>query len=215
MSWLTVRYIVTSAPYENLTISNCLSEKMSSTSATAGDSIMTHATRQDWSWLRNTFWYCPAPDMLALQTQSESTFAWVVDQTVWHITGYRDGYFWGVASTLLTPMGETPDASGKNDSTFYASITPEGRVHITFVRSALSTTVGTGTVATDGDAASFVMQMSSGPGSSLVVHWARMALVQPGDPAWVRLPGAGVSVPDMVGDIAAPTPVGGDEGQAS
>jgi hypothetical protein len=167
---------------------------------------MALANRSDWSWLKDTYWYCPATDMPALQTQSDRTFAWMVDQTVWRITGYRDGYFWGVASTLLTPAGETPDAKQKSESTFYASITPDGRVHITFVRSTLSTTIGIGVANRRTDRVQFSMQMSSGPGSSLVVHWAQMLQVSPDDPAWTQLPGAGVSVSAMVDDIAPPQP---------
>lgn len=165
---------------------------------------MTPIPRPDRSWLAGTCWYCPAPDMPAIRTQSPESFEWVVDQTVWRITGCADGYFWGVASTLLTAAGDTPDPSQKNDSTFFASITPEGAVHITFVRSAASTTVGTGCLRGDGGSARFVMQMSSGPGSALVVHWAQMLQVAPGDPEWECLPGAGISVPAMVDGIAAP-----------
>lgn len=165
---------------------------------------MTVTPRPAWDWLAGTYWYCPAADMPALQSQSPDSFAWVVDQTVWHVTGCEDGYFWGVASTLLTPVGDKPDPSQKNDSTFFASITPEGAVHITFVRSAASTTVGTGQVRGDGGSARFVMQMSSGPGSALVVHWAQMRRIAPGDPEWTCLPGAGVSVPAMLDGIAAP-----------
>lgn len=169
---------------------------------------MTVTDRRDWAWLEDTYWYCPASDMPAIRTQPGNTFAAVIDQTVWRISGYRDGYFWGVASTLLTPAGETPDPSGKSDSTFFASITPDGRVHVTFVRSAVSTTVGTGVVRVDGSRAWFSMQMSSGPGNALVVHWAQMLPVMPGDYAWSDLPGAGISVPQMVGDIPLPQPAG-------
>jgi hypothetical protein len=161
-------------------------------------------SRHDWSWLKDTYWYCPAVDMPALQTQPDNTFAWVVDQTVWRITGYRDGYFWGVASTLLTPVGDTPDAAQKSDATFFASITPDGRVHITFIRSTLSTTIGIGIANRRADRAQFSMQMSSGPASSMVVHWAQMLQITPDDPTWMQLPGAGVSASAMVDDIVPP-----------
>ncbi len=169
---------------------------------------MTPTPRPAREWLRDTYWYCPAADMPALRTEATGVFAWVVDQTVWHVTGGADGYFWGVASTLLTPAGDTPDASQKSDSTFYASITPDGAVHITFVRSSAAATIGTGCLRGEGGHARFVMQMSSGPGSALVVHWAQMRQVSPDDPAWHDLPGAGVSVPDLVGGITAPQSAG-------
>lgn len=159
---------------------------------------MAATARCERDWLAGTYWYCPAPDMPALQTQTTDTFAWVIDQTVWQIGGCRDGYFWGVASTLLTTAGAVPDPSQKSDSTFYASITPEGAVHVTFVRSAASTTIGLGRLSGEGPHARFVMQMSSGPGSALVVHWAQMRQVSPGDAAWEDLPGTGTSVPAML-----------------
>ncbi|HEX4964610.1 MAG TPA: hypothetical protein VF173_27605 [Thermoanaerobaculia bacterium] len=164
-------------------------------------------TRSDWKWLEGTYWYCAADCMAALQGQGTHSFGWVIDQTVWSITGYWDGYFWGVASTLLTKIGETPDPAGKKDMTFLASITPDGQVHVTFIRSAVSDTVGTGRVTSRQEKPSFEMQMSSGPGAALTVHWAFMVQVRPGDPEWTCLPGAGVSVEAMVGDIEPPTPI--------
>lgn len=160
--------------------------------------------RSDWRWLQGTYWYCVAECLPAIQTQSGNTFGWVIDQTVWHITGYKDGYFWGVNSVLVTPAGQEPDPESKRDMTFFASITPQGRVHITFLSS--GTTIGTGQVTEYKGQPSFEMQMSSGPASSLVVHWAYMAQVEQGQPQWYKLPGAGVSVDYMVGDIPPPQP---------
>jgi hypothetical protein len=163
--------------------------------------------RSDWKWLEGTYWYCAADSMPALQGKGTTSFGWVIDQTVWSITGYRDGYFWGVASALLTKAGETPDPADKSDMTFLASITPEGLVYIAFIRSAVSTTIGTGRVTVHMEKPSFEMQMSSGPGAVLTVHWAYMMQVRPGDPEWTCLPGAGVSVESMVGGIEPPAPV--------
>lgn len=159
--------------------------------------------RADYAWLAGTYWYCAAACMPALRTLPGNRFEPVIDQTVWSIAGYADGYFWGVASALVTPAGSEPDASGKNDMTFFASVTPQGQVHITFVHGDGSTTIGTGSIAGQGEPR-FEMQMSSGAGPVLVVHWAYMLRVTPDDPQWHRLPGAGVSVEAMVGDIAAP-----------
>lgn len=42
----------------------------------------------DWSWLADTYSYVPEESLPALRLDpSENTLAWVVDQTVWHITG--------------------------------------------------------------------------------------------------------------------------------
>ncbi len=153
--------------------------------------------RSDWAWLAGTYWYCPAPCMPALRMLPGNRYERVIDQTVWSITGYADGYFWGVAAALVTAAGSTPDPSAKN-------VTPQGQAHITFVHGDGSTTIGTGVVTAQGEPR-FEMQMSSGAGPVLVVHWAYMQRIEPGDPLWHRLPGAGVSVEYMVGDIAAPS----------
>ena len=168
---------------------------------------MTAATRIDWRWLEGTYWYCPADCMPALRGEGTSAFGWVIDQTVWFISGSRDGYFWGVASALLTKAGEDPDPAAKTDMTFLASLTPEGQVQVTFIRSVASTTVGTGRVTDHQGKPSFEMQMASGPGAVLTVHWAYMMQVCPDDPEWTCLPGAGVSVEYMVGGIEPPEPV--------
>jgi hypothetical protein len=168
---------------------------------------MTTDNRSDWKWLEGTYWYCAADSMPAVQGQGTHSFGWVIDQTVWFITGYWDGYFWGVASVLLTKAGETPDPAGKKDMTFLASITPEGQVYIAFIRSAVASTVGTGRMTSHQEKPSFEMQMSSGPGAAVTLHWAYMMQVRPGDPEWTCLPGTGVSVESMVSGIEPPAPV--------
>lgn len=161
----------------------------------------------DWSWLEGTYWYCPAECMPAIQAQRDNTFVWTLDQTVWYVSGYEGGYFWGTTSALITPVGDEPDPSSKMDSTFFASVTPEGQVFITFVQSAVSTTTGIGRMTSYRGEPSFAMQMSSGPGVALLTHWAYMLQVTPADPEWESLPGAGISVEEMVGCIEPPEPV--------
>jgi len=47
------------------------------------------ADARDFSWLEGTYWYVPAADLPAMQYDAaRNTLAWIVDQTVWHITGY-------------------------------------------------------------------------------------------------------------------------------
>lgn len=156
------------------------------------------------TWLAGTYWYCAAETVPALRTQSRDSLQAVMDQTVWFVSGARQGYFWGVGSGLITALGETPDLAGKSDFTFYGSLTPDGRVHITFFVTGGST-IGTGILVGHQGRIAFEMQMSSGPTSCMVVHWAYMLQVQPGDPAWDRLPGTnGASVEDMVGGLTPP-----------
>ena len=49
-----------------------------------------------WQWLADTFWYVPASNLPALLLDAETeVLVPISDQTVFHVTGYRDGYFWG------------------------------------------------------------------------------------------------------------------------
>lgn len=168
--------------------------------------MTTETDRRDWKWLEGTYWYCAAGCMPAIRSRREGTFEWVMDQTVWFVAGYADGYFWGTASALLTPVGQEPDPGDKSDMTFYASVTPAGQVQVTFLTPA-STTTGTGRMITTPEGKpAFEMQMASGPGTPLVVHWAYMLQVTPSDPEWNDLPGAGVSVEAMLEGITPPEP---------
>src|SRR3954469_6655359 len=70
-------------------------------------------TRFDWSWLADTYWCVPRPDLPALQLDPEdNVLSWLVDQTVWHISGYQSGYFWGVTGALTYDAGGGAPAGG-------------------------------------------------------------------------------------------------------
>jgi hypothetical protein len=160
--------------------------------------------RREASSLSGSYWYCAAETVPAIRTQGKDSLGAVADQTVWYVSGARHRYFWGVGSALVTAEGETPDIDDKSDFTFYGSVTPSGSVHITFLL-ATGSTIGTGTIVDHRGEAAFEMQMSSGPSAAMVVHWAYMLQVQPGNPAWNHLPGTGgLSVEDMVGSLTPP-----------
>lgn len=162
------------------------------------------SAEQGVSWLAGTYWYCAAETVPAIRTQGKDALAAVEDQTVWFVSGASQRYFWGVGSALVTPAGQEPEISKKGDFTFYGSITPDGRVHLTFLLSG-GQTIGTGVLVSHDRRVAFEMQMSSGPAASMVVHWAYMLQVEPGDPAWSHLPGTGgASVEDMVGQLTPP-----------
>jgi len=173
--------------------------------------------RSDWSWLQGTYWYVPQANLPALQLDPDkNTLTWVVDQTVWHITGHRSGYFWGVAATLLQQTGEETPRRGPGSRpvrfTMLGTITPDGRVHLTFIpavrASARSATIGIGSAVQREEGWSLEMQMSSGSGDR-TAHWASMAPVQPGDSSWESLPGVGISVPQMLEGCEPPQLGGG------
>jgi len=160
----------------------------------------------DWSWLPNTYWYVQTENLPALQFDPDNkALAWVVDQTVWHITGYRNGYFWGVSATVVQPAEEAEaqrrDRSRPVCFAMLGTITPEGRVHLTFVldqsSAASSATIGIGCAVERRGKWSLEMQMSSG-NNKRTAHWAYMTQTRPGDSSWEDLPGVGISVPEML-----------------
>jgi hypothetical protein len=86
------------------------------------------ATVNRWSWLADTYWYVPTSNLAALLFDSTAgTLRPVSDQTVFQITGYRDGYFWGNAVTQL-------GSSSPSGSSMVGSVTPQGRVLLTFTQ---------------------------------------------------------------------------------
>ena len=61
----------------------------------------TDTNRTTWDFLADTYWYVTAPDLPALQfSPGDDVLTWRGDQTVWHIAGYENGYFWGVTSAI-------------------------------------------------------------------------------------------------------------------
>lgn len=162
----------------------------------------------DWSWLADTYWYVPAESLSALRYDPrKNTLAWVVDQTVWHITGYRAGYFWGVTAVMQYDTGEEPPAR-PTGLVMFGSITPEGSVHVTFcpdvARLSLSSTVGIGRAILHDRGPSLEMQMSTGMTERLA-HRAYMTRTNPRDPSWTALPGIALSVPEMLEGIEPPS----------
>jgi hypothetical protein len=87
--------------------------------------------------------------------------------------------------------------------TLAGSVTPEGKIHLTFIPEdpnlTEAPTVGVGTMRKKKGEWTMENQMSSGPGSRLqVVHWAYMYQSRPGDPSWESLPGVDTSVEEFM-----------------
>lgn len=165
-----------------------------------------------WSWLANTYWYVPATYLPAQRFDSDSnTLTWQVDQTVWHLSGERHGYVWGVTSALLySAGGEVPSRGpGSNPShfTLLGTVTPTGQVQLTFVPSGGqgAATLGFGQLVERADGWAFEMQMSTGHLGSQTLHWANMIETREGEPSWNQLPGLPYSVPEMLADASYPT----------
>jgi len=164
-------------------------------------------TRFDWNWLTDTYWYVTQPDLPALQLDpDDNALSWLIDQTVWHISGYENGYFWGVTAAVTYNAGEEPP-SRIGHLTMLGTVLPDGRVQITFLsnRRAGSTTIGFGQMVKLGEAWAFEMQMSTERGDNRVLHWANMVQTREGEASWNQLPGTGMSVPQMLEGAVYPS----------
>jgi hypothetical protein len=65
-------------------------------------------TANRWSWLADTYWFVPTSNLAAVLFDSSSgTLVSIGDQTVFQITGYRDGYFCGKTVTQLGSSSPT------------------------------------------------------------------------------------------------------------
>jgi hypothetical protein len=162
--------------------------------------------RSAWSWLADTYWYVPQPDLPALQLDPESqVLSWLVDQTVWHISAYRNGYFWGVTAAQLYDAGEAQPAHGPGSRTGHlmmlGAVLPNGQVQITFLsshRAGSSPTLGFGQLVKVGQEWTFAMQMSTDRQGNRVLHWATMVQTREGELSWNQLPGLDASIPQLL-----------------
>lgn len=169
-------------------------------------------TRTQWRWLADTYWYVLPIDLPALNFDPDDTkLSWMVDQTVWHISGYANGYFWGVAAVMMYAAGEPMPTRGPASRiarlTLLGTVLPNGSVQITFVPRLGGTsnaTTGLGQMVEVGGAWVFAMQMSTDRLGTRVLHWANMVQTREGDPSWQQLPGLTYSVPEMLDGAVYP-----------
>lgn len=153
-------------------------------------------TVRDWNWLNGTTWIVPPTGLAAyVYSPAQNQLVPVQDQTVYTITGYRDGYFWGRTATKLGNGPVTCKA-------LVGSMTPEGSIYLTFTdqpaTDGATTTIGIGNMVRKGYQWTMANQMSTGSSSAQVGHWAYMVQSRPGSASWYSLPGVGVSVPDFM-----------------
>jgi hypothetical protein len=117
----------------------------------------------------------------------------VSNQTVFHITGYADGYFWGEAVTQL-------GSSSTSNSSMLGLVTPQSRILLTFTttstNSSPSITNGYGTMVRKYGQWTMENQMVTSPNETLQIgHWAYMLQTRPGMASRYSLPSADVAVP--------------------
>ncbi len=157
-----------------------------------------------WRWLgegEGTYWYVPKANLPAVEwdTSDPESYSPVIDQTVWHIDHYANGYFSG---TVVAQIGVHPPQC----QYLIGSVTPNGTVYITFNSLAAvpvgspALTTGVGTMVLKGNDWTFNMQMASGQASSQITHWAYMLECTPDEKCWTDLPGIQTSLPDFVAE---------------
>lgn len=154
-----------------------------------------------WSWLADTYWYVPTANLPALiYGPTNGTLVPVQDQTVYHISGYRSGYFWG---ETVTQLGTGSPLS----SSLVGSVTPQGRVLLSFTSTSGTMTQGYGTMTRKAGQWTMENQMFTAPSGSLQIgHWAYMVQTRPGLKSWSSLPYVGVSVPTFLGNYSGSRP---------
>ena len=113
----------------------------------------------DWRWLEGTTWYVPTSGLPAyIYAPEKNQLVPIQDQTVYTITGYRNGYFWGRTATSVG--GSTPSCKS-----LVGSVTPEGKIYLTFTNQPFDgsdSTIGIGSMVRKGYQWSMVNQMSTG-----------------------------------------------------
>jgi len=163
-------------------------------------------TRAQWRWLADTYWYVLPTDLPALQLDPDgNVLSWLFDQTVWHVSGYENGYFWGVTAAQLYDAGQEIPTRGPQSRisqlSLLGTVMPNGQVQITFLptgRSSGSPVIGYGQMVQAGEGWAFEMQMSTDRVNNRVLHWANMVQTREGDASWNQLPGTSYSVPQML-----------------
>jgi hypothetical protein len=159
-----------------------------------------------WRWLgegEGTYWYVPNANLPAVEweTSDPVNYSPILDQTVWHIDHYEDGY---ISGTVVAQIGVHPP----HCQYLIGSITPSGAVYITFNSltdppvGSPSLTTGVGKMVLKGNEWTFNMQMASGSSSNQVTHWAFMLECTPDEKCWTDLPGVHESLPDFLANCA-------------
>lgn len=137
-----------------------------------------------------TYWYVPERYLLAYVNVGIGKPAQAVtDQTVWHFTKADNGYLLGCSYRSI--------ASGAwSSSAIIGSVAPNNDVSLGFYGKIL--TIGAGKLMRTEGQWTFLMQVSTGPATNGVTHWAYMMQVKPENPDWTSLPGTkGQSVPSV------------------
>jgi hypothetical protein len=165
----------------------------------------------NWEWLEDTYWYVPEENLLAIRSDPETgQIEEVYDQTVFQITDYLGGYFWGKVVVQLMASSASSRAAPEFPVMCFqlvGSVTPEGSLYLSFSSTPNSSqppgqgsdtpTVGVGVMRLKDDKWTMELQMCSGA-SKHVSHWAYMAQCTDGEECMQRLPGVEISLEEFL-----------------
>jgi hypothetical protein len=165
-----------------------------------------------WQWLNNTYWYVPNQYLLAIASNPSLPPVPVSDQTVYYISNYQAGYFWGTTAVSYTLPNSAP--SSPSCLQLVGSVTPQGSLHLTFTPLSSVTptipiepqpTIGFGTMTPQLGGWTMENQMSSvAVGDLLLTHWAYMYQCKPSQPCFSSLPEVGSSIPTFLAPCVSP-----------
>ncbi|WP_068468852.1 hypothetical protein [Candidatus Protochlamydia phocaeensis] len=148
------------------------------------------------SILANSTWIVPPSTLMAINYTAGTETA-LTDQTVWVISRFENGYFFGDAYVGINGI---PTSHMK----LVGSVTPFGEVYIAFYPAAgnlLTTDVvnGIGKLRRIQNEYVFIMQMNSAPTNLTgLAHWSYMISVDKEDYLYQNLPGMNISVPQFI-----------------
>jgi hypothetical protein len=156
------------------------------TSAHAAEPVPSDTTgiqaTQNLTPFEGSYWYVPRAYLPAYLHQGDGKpVVRIPDQTLWHFTDSADGYLLGCSYRSID------GGASWSPSAIVGSIAPDNSVQFGFYGEIL--TVGSGSLVGSRGRQTFLMQVSTGPASGGVTHWAYMVRARPGSPQWTSLPG--------------------------
>jgi hypothetical protein len=158
---------------------------------------------QKYRFLKASKWFVPTETLPAAALNLKNgRVVPLIDQTVWDITKFRDGYFWGRTVAVFKNPTTGQPTGAPACSRMLGSVTPDGLVHITFIgddQTTADTAVrGIGTLTGSNRRGwRFQMQMSTGS-TTVVAHWSYMDQCKSGDACETQLPGSDLSLADFL-----------------
>lgn len=146
---------------------------------------------------QNSIWIVPSSTLRAYLITGENEPKAVIDQTVWIIDSYSNGYIFG---TSYASLDRVPVSKRK----LIGSITPQGDVLISFYSDSDSNVItGSGKFEQRDrhrckrDSWQFIMQMNQ-VSTLTISHWSYMVRTSPRKETYHHLPGVGISVPEFI-----------------